>query len=571
MTRHALSRRRLGLAGLGSLITVSVLAVSGTALASGAHRSPAPQLRHQALSSSLRAQDESTDYTPPGPDTVVVADCGGGAVRAIATDGTVTTLASGYECPAGVAVDADGNVYFATYSSDQTAYEIHTDGTVTPIGSGLSFALGVDVDDDGDVFVADSDNARVVEITPDGTQTTVPFTGLARPYGVSVDSEGDVFTTEPDLGTVIELTPDGTQTVIGSGFGYPSGVSATADGSVLVSDDENNRIVQIATDGTQTTLPIDGLSAPADVAVDPAGNVYTVNYGGSGVFELSSGGTQTTVSADVGGYGIAVMNDTRTPQAVTFASDAPTDAVPGDTYSVAATGGDSENQVTFKAATASARICVVTDNGDGTADVDLNRAGVCEIDAAQAGDETYRPARAHQNVTVVHRQAITFTSTPQRPAVDGTYQVTATGGDSENAVVFALGGKSEDGCTVTSDGLVTFQHATSCVVEADQTGSDGYAPAPSAYQEISINRGTQKVTFTTVSPTKAKVGRTYAPAATGGSTGHRIRISATGACTARRGVVTFTHAGHCYVYASQPGNADYLPGKSHQTITVVKP
>jgi streptogramin lyase len=573
MTRHAPFGRRLGVASLGTFVVLSSLALAGQAHAAPGLRSPAPDQQPQGLSADTSgvAQAVTAAYTAPDAETVVVADCNGGAVDAIAADGTLRTLASGYMCPAGVAVDADGTVYFATYSGDQTAYKIATDGTVTPIGSGLNLALGVDVDDDGNVFVADSGNARVVEIAPDGTQTTLAFTGLQRPYGVSVDSAGDVYTTEPDLGTVIELAADGTQTQVGSGFGYPSGVSASDDGSVLVASNFNDNVVEIAPDGTQSTLPFTGLSEPADVAEDSAGNVYTVNYGGTGVFALAPDDTQRTVSNDIGGYGIAVMRDSRTRQPVVFTSDAPSQAVPGDTYTVTATGGGSENPIMFSAEKSSTRTCVVTDNGDGTADVDLNRVGDCVIDADQAGDDVYRPGHARQTVTVRHRQAITFDTTPQRPQVGETYPVQATGGDSGNAVVFSLGQGSDTGCSVTPDGLVTFVHATSCVVAADQAGDEGYVPAATAYQEIAIARGEQVVTFTSLPPAKAKVGRTYQPSATGGATAHRVRFSASGACTARNGVVTFVHAGHCYVYANQSGNADYRPGKAYQAMTVVKP
>jgi sugar lactone lactonase YvrE len=562
--------RRLGVVSAAAIAVAALsgLGVSAPAHADGALRAPSPDARHQSLSSSVQAQQVSADYAAPVLGTVVVADCPNGAVLAVAPDGTVSTLASGYSCPAGVAVDNDGNVYFATYSSDTTAYKISTDGTVSTIGSGLQLALGVEVDPAGNVFVADSGNSRVVEIAPDGTQTTVPFTGLSRPYGVSVDSDGNVYTTEPDLGTVIKLTPDGTQTQVGSSYGYPSGVATETDGNVLVTDDDNNRVQRIAPDNSESTLPFTALSQPADVAVDGAGNVFAVNYAVPGVYEVAPDGTEHTVSSSVGGYGIAVM--TRTPQSVDFTTDVPGNAVPGDTYDVAVTGGDSGNPVTLSADPASARICVVTDNGDGTASVDLNRVGDCVIDADQAGTDVYAPGHATQTVAIRHRQWISFTSTPQRPQVGTSYTVTATGGGSGNPVTFTLADASEAGCSVTTEGQVTFVHATSCTIEADQTGDGEYVSAAPVFQEIAVNRGNQDVLFTSTR-SQAKVGHTYRPTAVGGATGNRIRFSATGACSARHSVITFTNAGRCYVFANQNGSADYRPGKAHQTILVVKP
>ena len=118
---------------------------------------------------------------------VVVADTGNNTIRRIATNGVVSTLAglagsaghadgagtnAHFNGPAGIAVDAAGNVFVAdTYN--YTIRRVTSDGTVTTIagapgqygyqdGAGtialFDLASGVAVDGRGNVYVADTDN-----------------------------------------------------------------------------------------------------------------------------------------------------------------------------------------------------------------------------------------------------------------------------------------------------------------------------------------------------------------------------------------------------------------------------
>ena len=494
-----------------------------------------------------------------------VADYVNAAVDRIEPDGSVSTIGSGFTGPMGVDTDVQGDVYVADGGAN-TVVKLAADGTQTTLPfTGLNYPVGVAVDSSGDVFVGDNQNHRVAELAPDGTQTTLPFANLMCPNGLAVDADDNVYVTSFCNGNVYKMTPDGVQTTIGSGFSAPSGVDVDADGNAWIADSGTGLVVEVAPDGTETNVSFGDNTYPVGIAVDSLGNVFDADFSVPSILQRSPDGSVSTVH-NGSGYDVAAVDE----RVITFTSDAPTDAVPGDTYTVSASTEGSEAPISFAAAKGTTRQCQVTDNGDGTAEVELNRVGDCTIEASQPGTEGVLPGYGKQVVTIRHRQAITFTSTPRRPQVSGTYQVTAAGGASENPVVYSLDEGSENGCTVTPQGLVAFHHATSCVVSANQDGDTAYVPAASVSQEIAIGRGDQQVTFTSVAPVKRKVGKTYRPKVTGGASGHRVRITATGACQARNGVVTFTHAGHCYVYAGQTGNADYLPGTAHQTIRVVK-
>jgi hypothetical protein len=567
--------RRLGVACVATLAAVAALSVAtptaliSSAQAAGAQnglslpgQTPPAVVQHAALGSVATTPDNGYQT-----GTVLIADYNDNRIVAVAPDGTESDVPGGWNGPDGVTFDSAGNLYVSD-GFNHRVVEVAPDGTqtVTDLGD-VRYVTGIAVNDAGDVFVGDLDGNRVVELAADGTRTDVPFTGLAMPYGLATDADGNLFVASFGTNQVFEMSPQGVQTEVGSGFNGPTSVAVDGAGNVMVAEFGGNDVVEVAPDGTRAPVPTSGFAALAGVALDSPGNTYVSDFRSGFTAKVTPQGDQSVVSSDVGGWDLTVYE---VPQRIDFTTDAPGNAVPGDTYDVAATGGDSGNPVTLSADPASARICVVTDNGDGTASVDLNRVGDCVIDADQAGTDVYAPGHATQTVTIRHRQWISYTSTPQRPHVGTTYTVTATGGGSGNPVTFTLADASEAGCSVTTEGLVTFVHATSCTIEADQTGDSQYVSAAPVFQEIAVNRGSQEVVFTSTR-SQAKVGQTYRPTAVGGATGNRIRFSATGACSARHSVITFTNAGRCYVFANQNGSADYRPGKAHQTILVVKP
>jgi hypothetical protein len=81
-------------------------------------------------------------------------------------------------------------------------------------------------------------------------------------------------------------------------------------------------------------------------------------------------------------------------------------------------------------------------------------------------------------------QAITFTSTPPAPAVaDGTYAVSATGGDSGNPVVFTS--QTPSVCSVTGV-TVRLVAAGICSLAANQAGNTNYQPARMQTQQFTV-------------------------------------------------------------------------------------
>jgi hypothetical protein len=239
--------------------------------------------------------------------------------------------------PAGVAVDASGNVYVAD-TLNCTIRKVTPDGVVSTLagtagvwgavdGTGTAALFtapwGVAVDGAGNVYVADSNggnNNLLRKITPRGVVTTLAGTpgirgsadgvGAAaqfnRPYGVAVDGSGNVYVADTSNSTIRKVTPDGVVSTLagtagisgavdGTGtaarFSLPYGVAVDGAGNVYVADTDNHTIRAITPAGVVTTIAgaagvpgiADGtgatarFSGPMSIATDGSGSVYVVD------------------------------------------------------------------------------------------------------------------------------------------------------------------------------------------------------------------------------------------------------------------------------------------------------
>jgi len=160
---------------------------------------------------------------------VFVADENNQRIRKITPTGTVTTLAGStsgstdgdvsvaqFSDPAGIAIDAAGNLYISaghrirkiTPAGVVSTLAGSTKGITDANGSAARFSkpAGVVVDADGNVYVADDDNERIRKVTPSGSVSTIAggyvpgFTDgfgedaqFSSPTGIAIDGSGHIF------------------------------------------------------------------------------------------------------------------------------------------------------------------------------------------------------------------------------------------------------------------------------------------------------------------------------------------------------------------------------------------
>ena len=189
------------------------------------------------------------DVAFDGQGNLYVADFGNNCLRKITPAGVVSTLAgtgvAGFvdgsaitarlAQPNGVAVDAQGVVYFTEYGN-HSVRKVLPNGTVSTIaGTGqegyadgpgrsaqLSSPEGLTVDAQGTIYVAEFGGQRIRKISPSGTVSTLAGSGVrgyadgagsaAQFYGacgVAIDAHGDLLVADAGNYCVRKVTPAG--------------------------------------------------------------------------------------------------------------------------------------------------------------------------------------------------------------------------------------------------------------------------------------------------------------------------------------------------------------------------
>jgi len=205
--------------------------------------------------------------------------------------------------PAGVAVDASGNIYVSDTANNQIR-KISATGAISNVAGAFTGSGGADgtawnarfnnpqgmtTDASGNVYVADQDNHAIRRITPNRAVSTLAgsFTGSGA-AGFSGSADGAAKTT--------------------ARFNKPADVAVDAAGNIYVADSGNHAIRKISTDGSVTTLAgvmgaagntnATGSSArfrsPQGIAVDGNGTVYVADTGNQLIRRITSSGTVST-------------------------------------------------------------------------------------------------------------------------------------------------------------------------------------------------------------------------------------------------------------------------------------
>jgi sugar lactone lactonase YvrE len=297
----------------------------------------------------------------------LVADKYNHVIRKISPGGVVSTFAGAagiqgaldgqgssarFSFPAGLAVDANGNVFVAdsgnnlvrkitatgmvtTYAGGPNPYHASVDGP----GSDARFIgpFGIAADAAGNVFVTEGRNVR--RIMPDRWVATIAGAGaqLVSPRGIAVDRDGNVFVGDAGNYTIRKITPSflvstvagqadqyGSTDGVGSfaRFTGPTALAVDGAGNLVVVD--GNTVRTVTPDGGVTTLAgsafdygsKDGIgqvvrfNSPCGIAVSPLGGVLVADTGNHTIRAIRFGNVVTTLAGaaslgDADGPGLA--------------------------------------------------------------------------------------------------------------------------------------------------------------------------------------------------------------------------------------------------------------------------
>ncbi len=221
-------------------------------------------------SGTLTIAGKSVTVTQAGSNYVSVID-------------TPLALATNLNSPAGVAVDAAGNVYIANANNGaiQKVSAANNSINTLPV-SGLAHPASVAVDGVGNLYFADPTTNTVTKWNVGNSQLTTLVGGLNQPWGVALDGAGNVYIAEAGANVIKKWTAATGQVtnLISTGLNFPTGVAVDVAGNLYIADFNNSAIKKwSAVTGTVTTLTTAGLDSPISVGVDGGGNVFFSDYG----------------------------------------------------------------------------------------------------------------------------------------------------------------------------------------------------------------------------------------------------------------------------------------------------
>lgn len=268
------------------------------------------------------------------PDGVVSTLAGRVDAAREVVDGT--GAAARFYLPEGLAMAPDGMLYVSDNHTIRSVTPLGVVRTVAGVagvpgwadgtGSAARFKLpkGVATDKAGNVYIADTDNNVIRKMAPGGVVTTLAGSpwqkgstdgqgeqaGFYAPFNLTVGDDSNIYVADTFNQTIRKVTPTGVVSTfagspvlpLSSGsidgpvadarFYDPRGVAVDANGNIFVADYANRTIRKINAAGMVSTLAGSGQAegdkdgvgviatfhGPDPLAIDSAGNLYTIDY-----------------------------------------------------------------------------------------------------------------------------------------------------------------------------------------------------------------------------------------------------------------------------------------------------
>jgi sugar lactone lactonase YvrE len=224
-----------------------------------------------------------------------VADSGNHCIRAIASNGAVTTLAGDLGSADDINLD-----YGQTYTS--VPAQLDGKGAAARFNgpSGIAYAPA------GFLYVSDTGNQIIRKVKLDGTVTTPagkagewgttdgsgPNARFSSPMGLCIGADGDLYIADSMNHTIRRMTPQAVVSTFAGNpletgntsgprlqarFCEPTDIAPHPEGGFIICESFGNALFRLATDGNVSLFAEHSLSHPNSAVCDENGNVYVAD------------------------------------------------------------------------------------------------------------------------------------------------------------------------------------------------------------------------------------------------------------------------------------------------------
>lgn len=225
------------------------------------------------------------------------------------------TLPSGPGHPEGIAADADGNIYAASFefSGPNVIYVLDTGGRLKATIPFPGLPLGMAFDATGNLYVANFGGGSIVKYAPPFTSSSTPtatYPVCTFAFGVdcglnaiAFDAAGDLYVSDSFGGRVRRLNlPVGISSIFFSddrlkpgSHAFPpfgaNGLAFDAAGTALyIANTADDRILKLALATLTLTTFAESVNGPDGILFDPAGRLWAAANQGDEVVALNASG-----------------------------------------------------------------------------------------------------------------------------------------------------------------------------------------------------------------------------------------------------------------------------------------
>lgn len=231
----------------------------------------------------------------------------GSRVYKISPSGDHTLYASGLSQPAGLALDENGILYVAEFTSGEIS-AVDASGNVNQWVTGLNQPADLVFDQSGNLYVTNYGNGVISKISPDGIRSTFA-TGLSLPVGLSIDENDQLYSANLGDGKIYRIDSGGNKTLLTTVEDTPIGFMTYSFGFLYVTSTGGNRVYKVSLDGTVSPFAGTGIAGeingdahtaqftnPDGIAISPTGDSLYVSENNSNLLRRIVLGASTGAS-----------------------------------------------------------------------------------------------------------------------------------------------------------------------------------------------------------------------------------------------------------------------------------